>query len=63
MNAKLVPYTFKIDEKVKDKLPEMAAELGFTTIAQLLRAVLYRLADGRLTVEFQSTEGGRNETN
>lgn len=64
MNAKLVPYTFKIDPAVKERLPELAAEHGFT-IAQLLRAVLYRLATGRLTIEFHQDEignkGGRNK--
>lgn len=57
MNVKLVPYTFKIHEEVKDNLQEIADELGFSNIAQLLRAVLYRLATGRLTIEFHPDEG------
>ncbi len=57
MSRKLVPYTFKIDEDVKEQLPELSAELGFSNIAQLLRPVLYRLATGRLTIEFRHNEG------
>jgi len=47
----LIPYTFKIEAEIKELLPEIATQHGFTP-PQLLRAILQQLDNGTLVLKF-----------
>lgn len=47
----LIPYTFKIEAELKERLSEIATRHGFTP-PQLLRAILQQLDNDTLVLKF-----------